>query len=447
MKRLLFILIGFAITLSSVAQEEATKTEKKKKERTVELFGEVYDSFTKAKLEAHVTLMSKDSTVLDTMTCWTWDTRSVYRFRVPAKPQKLIIKGVLEGYEDTYLDYELRYLARNIYFELPRLLMKKKAEEDIWREDSLGGVVVRGTKVKIAYRGDTIVYNASAFKLPEGSMLDGLIRQLPGAELKENGDIYINGEKVDYLTLNGKDFFKGQNKVMLDNLPYYTVQNLKAYHKSTKRSKLAGTDIEQKEFVMDVNLKREYNRGFLGNAEAGAGLPWQSEGNKELRYLARLFGLYYTDHSRFTVYGNLNNINENRTPGAEGEWSPSNMPQGLRTTKQAGFDFSTEDADKNFSNQGSINAEWSDNYNETRTSRETFATEGSIFNNSWSENRQKDFRLNVHDEFTLEKPFSLYASVSFDISDGKRTAASEDSTFRQFITNQTRRSSLNKYRT
>ena len=51
------------------------------------------------------------------------------------------------------------------------------------------------------------VYDASAFALPEGSMLDGLVRQLPGAELKSNGDIYINGEKIDYLTLNGRDFF------------------------------------------------------------------------------------------------------------------------------------------------------------------------------------------------------------------------------------------------
>ncbi len=45
--------------------------------------------------------------------------------------------------------------------------------------------------------GDTLVYDASAFNLPEGSMLDDLIRQLPGAELRENGEILVNGRKVD----------------------------------------------------------------------------------------------------------------------------------------------------------------------------------------------------------------------------------------------------------
>ena len=84
------------------------------------------------------------------------------------------------------------HIARNNYFELPRILMKKK-QDDIWRENDLEGVTVTGTRVKIAYRGDTLVFNAAAFNLPEGSMLDGLIRQMPGAELKDNGDIYING--------------------------------------------------------------------------------------------------------------------------------------------------------------------------------------------------------------------------------------------------------------
>ena len=345
MRTLLVFCLGILIALGCFAQNDSTKTEKsKKKERTVLIHGEVYDSFTKAKLSARITLLRPDSTVIDTMTCWTWGTNSFYQFKVPAKPQTIIIKGTLDGYEDAYMNYELRYLARNNNFELPRLLMKKKLQEDIWREDSLGGVLVRGTKVKMAYRGDTIIYDASAFNLPEGSMLDGLIKQLPGAELKSNGDIYINGEKVDYLTLNGKDFFKGNNQVVLDNLPYYTVQNLKAYHKSTKKSQLKGRDYEKREFVMDVSLKREYNRGYVANAEAGGGMPWQSEGTKKARYLARVFGLHFDDHSRYTLFGNVNNINETRTPGGEGDWSPSNMPQGLTTTKQAGFDFSTEDA-------------------------------------------------------------------------------------------------------
>lgn len=423
------------LQLPVAAQTDSVKHAKK--ERTVRLYGEVYDSFTKAKVKAFITLMRQDSTVVDTMTCWTWGTESYYEFKIPAKQGHYILKGSCEGYHDAFLNYHLRYLARNNSFELPRLLMKKK-QDDIWRESELDGVVVTGTKVKIAYRGDTIVYNASAFNLPEGSMLDGLIRQMPGAELKDNGDIYINGKKIDYLTLNGKDFFKGQNKVMLDNLPYFTVQNIKVYDKSTKQSELIGHDVEKKDYVMDVQLKREYNRGYVANAEAGGGT--------DSRYMARLFGLYYDDHSRASVFANTNNVNENRRPGGDGDWQPSNMPQGLHTTKQTGLHLETEDKDKRWEEELDATFDWSDADNETRTSTERFATEGNLLGGSASRSLQKDFRFSATNRFSMKKPFTLWGYLSANYVNGHRTANSQDSTFRSAIVNRTLNESVGRYR-
>ena len=432
----LLFLFCILLSLPVVAQKDSIKTGKK--ERMVRLYGEVYDSFTKAKIKAHLTLMRKDSTVVDTMTCWTWNTESYYEFKIPAREGHYIIKGTCEGYHDAYLNYHLRYLARNNSFELPRLLMKKE-QDDIWRESDLDGVVVKGTKVKIAYRGDTIVYNAAAFNLPEGSMLDGLIRQMPGAELKDNGDIYINGRKVDYLTLNGKDFFKGQNKVVLDNLPYFTVQNIKVYDKSTKQSELIGHDVEKKDYVMDVVLKREYNRGYLANIEAGGGT--------DDRYLARMFGLYYDDHSRVSVFANTNNINESRHPGSDGDWSPSNMPQGLHTTKQAGLHFETEQKDKRWEESLDATFEWSKSDDETRTVSERFATEGNLTGGSWARNLQNDFRFSASNRFNMKKPFTLWSDISVTYVNGHRTNESQDSTLRSALVNHARNESLSRYRT
>ena len=171
------MMLSLVIATALWAQTDSTQT-KKKKERTITLSGEVYDSFTKAKVKALITLMQKDSTFVDSMTCWTWGTESYYEFKVPAKNADYIIKATAKGYEDTYMNYALRHIARNSWFDMPRLLMKKKqrSEDDVYKEIGLDGLVVTGTKVKLAYRGDTLVYNASAFNLPEGSMLDGLIR-------------------------------------------------------------------------------------------------------------------------------------------------------------------------------------------------------------------------------------------------------------------------------
>ncbi len=419
-----------------MAQEDSTNVTPKKA-RQVELYGEVYDSFTKVPLKAHLTLLTaRDSAVVDTTSCWTWEHNSFFLFKVPARQEDYIIKGTCEGYEDGYLDYQLRHIARNNHFRMPRLLLKKR--QDIYKEVGLDGVVVTGTRVKIAYRGDTIVYNASAFNLPEGSMLDGLIRQMPGAELKDNGDIYINGRKVDYLMLNGKDFFRGQNKVMLDNLPYFTVKELKVYDKSTRQSEMTGHDVERKDYVMDVQLKREYNRGLMGNTEAGAGT--------DERYMARLFALYYDDHTRFSLFGNVNNVNENRKPGGDGEWSPANMPQGLRTTKMTGLHLSTEDQDKRWEETLDATLTWNDAENESRTARETFSPDGSIFGLSWSSNRQKDFRFSANNQLRLEK-LNLQTNLGINYANGHRDTESADSTLRDMLINQAQNMGFSRYRT
>lgn len=198
---------------------------------------------------------------------------------------------------------------------------------------------------------------------------------------RNNWDIYVNGKKIDYLTLNGKDFFKGNNKIMLANLPHYTVQDLKVYNKSTEKSRLVGKEVEKKDYVMDVELKREYNRGYISNAEVAGGT--------RDRYMARIFGLYYDDYTRFSVFGNVNNVNENRRPGREGDWSPSNSPQGQAVTKQVGASLSTQNKAGSLREQFDATASWNDFTDITRSSSEQFASAGNIFSRSNSTSAQK----------------------------------------------------------
>ena len=393
-----------------------------KKQRTIYLQGTVKDSFTKVMLKAHITVMDADSSVIDTTTAWQWNRDGGWYLQIPARPGKLIIKGESEGYETGYLDFTLRNIARNRNFTVPPVLLKKRADDDIYKDVNLDGVVVTGTKIKMTYRGDSIVYNASAFSLPDGSMLDALIRQMPGAELKSNGDIYINGQKLDYLLLNGKDFFKGNNKVMLDNLPYYTVKDLKVYHKATEKSEMLGENVEKKDYVMDVNLKRDYNRGMMGNIGVAGG-------TKD-RWLARLFGLYYDDHTRLSLFANANNVNETQTPGTEGDWQPSNMPQGQTTTRLVGLHLDTADKNKVVPDKVDLPAPSPDAVDARRLASASFATGGNIFRRSTNNDRQRDFRTSFQNNLRLRiGQVGMTSWTSADYSNGRNLAHSRSATY------------------
>lgn len=123
---------------------------------------------------------------------------------------------------------------RNTIFGIGTIFMKKEFSR------TLSEVTIQATRIKMVSRGDTIVYDAAAFNLAEGSMLDALVAQLPGAELKD-GQIKVNGKFIESLMVNGEDFFAGNPRIALENLPAYTVKNIKVYDRAANDSYLRGT--------------------------------------------------------------------------------------------------------------------------------------------------------------------------------------------------------------
>ena len=422
-----FIMLAFfastALTISLRAQENNPK------ERKISLWGHVRDNVTRIGIDnAFITLMTSDSIVVDTMRVFgmgQWDGGNkydvAYKFQVPARPQKFIIRAEHPEYETMDINFEIKRVARNTYFDAPWHLMKRKpTQEEMYR--MLEEVEVRATKVKMVYKGDTIVYNADAFNLPEGSMLDALIRQLDGVELKDDGRILVNGEQIDELLLNGKDFFKHDKTVLLDNLPAYTVKNVQVHHKSTDFSEWLGRDDEKKLYVMDVVLKRDYAQGWLANTEVAGGTPFgekNAEGDRfDERYLARLFALRYTDNSRLSTFFNTNNVNETRRPGTNGEWSPSNQPQGQYNTRNMGVDLLIDEKDKKWKENASVDFLWSKSHDVTLTSTEQFfASSNSTYSRLMNSSTYHDMRFGVRNNFELKKPFWLGSEVRFGYYD------------------------------
>lgn len=249
----------------------------------------------------------------------------------------------------------------------------------------LSEAVVRASKVKFFYRGDTLVYDADAFNTAGGSMLEALIKQLPGVNLKPNGEITVNGKPVDDLLLSGERFFNGNRQLMLENLPAYVVKDVRVYDKEGDLSAIKGRDVDAKRYVMDVKLKKEYAIGLIGNIEAG-------KGSKE-RYLGRIFGMRYSDCSRLTLVSNLNNLNDSRKPGEDSYWTPEIMPKGLLATKMGGFDYLVKEKQEKYKFEGNITASHTDADNYKETTSETYLPTGDWFRKSSSQSYDKFFAI------------------------------------------------------
>lgn len=169
---------------------------------------------------------------------------------------KYILRLTHKDYVTTYYALSLHLPKRSgdFYYPTEKILMRKLPMRQ--KEKTLGEAVVTATKIKMVMKGDTIVYNADAFQLSQGSMLDALIEQLPGAQLNEDGVITVNGKRISSLLVNGKDFFRGDPKIALENLPAYMVNKVKVYEQQTDYEKLTGVKEWERPLVMDVNLKK-----------------------------------------------------------------------------------------------------------------------------------------------------------------------------------------------
>jgi len=300
--------------------------------------------------------------------------------------QALLLRFYQPGFVTQYVKVK-KPGSRVVYLRLDPVVMPRDLR---MREKNLNlnEVTVTATKLKMVHKGDTIVYNADAFQLGEGSMLDQLVKALPGVELRRGGKIYVNGRYVKSLLLNGNDFFKGNPTVALSNLPSYIVSKVKVYEKEDVRSRMAGED--KKDLVMDVNLKKEYMHGWIANAEAGYG----TDG----RYVGRLFGLHFSNMSRFSVFGNINNTNDAATPGEQDEWNPQWQEAGIVTTHKAGLDYMLNDKRSRWKFDTSFTATRTGSERSRESDELLFIPSGDINKtlNAAQSARSYDFELKPH---------------------------------------------------
>jgi len=298
-------------------------------------------------------------------------------------------------------------LRRNQSQDLGSLLMS--SESVMLRE-----TVVTGRAAQVLVRKDTLVYNPDAFRTPEGSPIEELIKRMPGAEVDEDGNITINGKVVQKILLDGKEFMLGDVETALKNLPVNIIQSVKFYDQQSDQARITGIEDGNKETVLDFTIKKGMNRGYMTNLDLAGGT--------HERYATRGMGSSFTDKTRFVLMGNFNNKEENA-----GWWNR----RGLNSRKMLGTNLNYDDGEKL---KADLSVRWNhregDNENEN-ASENFYSQDYRTFSNSLSKNlsRSNNWNGNLRLEWKPDTLTNILfrANGSTGTSDG--TSTNKSATF------------------
>ncbi len=254
-------------------------------------------------------------------------------------------------------------------------------------------VVANAAQVQVS--GDSLVYNASAYRVAEGSALEALVKKLPGAKVDDDGNITINGKSVSKILVDGKEFFLNDTKIAMKNIPTNMIEKLKTYDRKSDFSRVTGIDDGEEETVLDLTVKKGMNNGWFGNIDAGIGT--------ERRYSESLMLNRFIDSNQFTLIGGANNTGDMGFGGGGGRgWGRGG--NGLRSSKNVGFNFATETEKLEFGGNIRYRYDGSDTWNQS--SVQSFVTSRGAFSNSESSNKSSANSWNA--DFRLEwKPDSM----------------------------------------
>ena len=385
---MLLALIGLT-TLFAAAQEQ--------RERTIS--GNVQDAeFKEPVVQASVQLFrAKDSTFVGgTVT----DLRGNFSMEAPSNGiYRIRISSI--GFQAIQREVSIR---RDQSQDLGILQMSTDAV-------MLKETVVTGRAAQIVVKKDTLVYNPDAYRTPEGSPIEELIKRMPGAEVDEDGNITVNGKKIEKILLDGKEFMLGDVETALKNLPVSIIQNVKFYDQQSDQARITGIEDGNKQAVLDFTIKKGMNRGYMTNLDLAGGT--------QHRYASRGMGSSFTDKTRFVLMGNLNNKEENA-----GWWNR----RGLNARKMLGTNFNYDDGDK-LKADASIRWNHRDGDNENENASENFYSQTSrTFSNSFSKSlsRSDNWNGNIRVEWKPDTLTNilLRANGSLGNNDGISTSAS-----------------------
>ena len=392
MKKSILMMLLLLVSIASFAQERLVS-------------GAIIDRDTKDPVEqVTVLLLKTDSTYV---TGAISNEKGLFHLNAPENG-KYLLKITSVGYKPTVkrvvIEQDKNLALGNVVVGADAIMLK--------------GAVVTAMAQKVTLKEDTFVYNSAAYRTPEGSVVEELVKRLPGAEVSDDGTIKINGKEVKKILVDGKEFMTGDTKTALKNLPTSIIDKIKAYDEKSDLSKVTGIDDGEEQTVLDFNVKKGMNKGLMSNIDLGIG-------NKN-RYSARGMGGYFNSNNRFMLFGNANNTSDRGFSGG-GPRRGFGGGNGLNASKMLAANYNYEEKNK-FKFNTSLRWNHSDGDVWSRRSSENFMGSSSSFSNSLNQNfsRSDSWNGNIRLEWMPDTMTNILfrPSISWTTNDSRSTGLS-----------------------
>ena len=392
MKKSILMMLLLLVSIASFAQERLVS-------------GAIIDRDTKDPVEqVTVQLLKTDSTYV---TGAISNEKGLFHLNAPGNG-KYLLKITSVGYKPTVkrvvIEQDKNLALGNVVIGADAIMLK--------------GAVVTAMAQKVTLKEDTFVYNSAAYRTPEGSVVEELVKRLPGAEVSDDGTIKINGKEVKKILVDGKEFMTGDTKTALKNLPTSIIDKIKAYDEKSDLSKVTGIDDGEEQTVLDFNVKKGMNKGLMSNIDLGIG-------NRD-RYSARGMGGYFNSNNRFMLFGNANNTSD-RGFGGGGPRRGFGGGNGLNASKMLAANYNYEEKNK-FKFNTSLRWNHSDGDVWSRRSSENFLGSSSSFSNSLSQSfsRSDSWNGNIRLEWMPDTMTNILfrPSISWTTNDSRSTGLS-----------------------
>jgi len=294
--------------------------------------------------------------------------------------------------------------------------------------------------------GDTVQYNAGSFKTQPNASVEDLLKKLPGVKVEKDGTVKAQGEKVQKVLVDGKEFFGNDPKIATKNLPADAIDKVQVYDRLSDQAQLTGFDDGNGEKTINLKLKKDKKKGMFGKVNAGAGTDDRYEGRfnvnsfKGARQMSVIGmanntndeGFSFMDILNFT--GALNQMKDNNG-NISFSMNQDDPLAGLLGGNNSGIN-TTWGGGINYNNIIGTKTDFQSNYfysrynplRRTNVERQYFLPANLYTENSYSNNLSNSHRLNFNADYQIDSFHSIKISPNFNYQKASNASSSDYTT-------------------